>query len=66
MVSMWARTWAKQKVPALKEYLISAEVGPPPPEAKVAKLRAAMHVLSAQYGLPLIVPTPKRTGTDEQ
>jgi hypothetical protein len=52
-VAIWAKTTTKKKVPPLADYLIAAEVEADPATAKTDRLRAAMHVLSAQYGLPL-------------
>ena len=52
-VAIWARTTTKKKVPPLADYLIAAEVEATRPPPRPNRLRAAMHVLSAQYGLPL-------------
>jgi hypothetical protein len=52
-VSMWATATTKHRVPALQTYLIAADPAPAPQAAKVAKMRSALSVLSAQYGIPL-------------
>ena len=52
-MAIWARTTTKKKVPPLADYLVAAEVEADPATAKTDRLRSAMHVLSAQYGLPL-------------
>jgi hypothetical protein len=50
---MWAQTMNKHRVPPLADYLLAADPAPPSPAAKVAKMRSALSVLSAQYGIPL-------------
>ena len=52
-VSMWATATSKRKMPKLETYLITAEAAADAPTAKFAKLRSALSVLSAQYGIPL-------------
>lgn len=59
---MWARTTTKQRVPPLKDYLIADEPTDTPAD-KTAALRAAMHVISAQFGLPLRTAT-RKAGAD--
>jgi hypothetical protein len=51
---MWARAQSKNRVPPLADYLVARE--PPTPESpttKIAKLRSALEVLSAQTGIPI-------------
>lgn len=55
---MWAQTMNKHRVPALQTFLITPDPVPDRPDEKVAKMRSALHVLSAQYGIPLRTPTP--------
>lgn len=53
-MSIWATATTKRRVPKLDTYLIAA--APPaadPVARKVAKMGAALAVLSAQYGIPL-------------
>jgi len=50
---MWATAMSKHRVPALSTYLITATPAAAAPEHKVAKMRSALSVLSAQYGIPL-------------
>jgi hypothetical protein len=50
---MWAQTMNKHRVPPLQSFLISAEAAAPTTVEKVAKMRSALSVLSAQYGIPL-------------
>jgi hypothetical protein len=52
-VSIWATATTKKRVPPLQPYLIAADPAPPTPARKVAKMRSALAVLSAQYGIPL-------------
>lgn len=43
----------KHRVPPLSQFLIAATPAAESPDQKVAKMRSALHVLSAQYGIPL-------------
>jgi hypothetical protein len=43
----------KKRVPPLQSYLVTATPGPETAAGKVAKMRGALSVLSAQYGIPL-------------
>jgi len=52
-VAMWATATTKHRLPPLDRYLIPRDPAPAGPEAQAAKLRSALHVLSAQYGIPL-------------
>ena len=52
----------KKRVPPLRDYLIAADPAPERPEQKVAKMRSALSVLSAQYGIPLRTPAPPSEG----
>jgi len=52
-VAIWAKTTTTKKVPPLADYLVAAEAEADPATAKTDRLRAAMQILSAQYGLPL-------------
>jgi len=53
VVSIWVATQNKKRMPPLRDYLVTDQPDEAAPDAKLNKLRAAMHVLSAQYGLPL-------------
>lgn len=53
---MWAQTMNKHRVPALQPFLIAADPAPESPATKVARMRSALSVLSAQYGIPLRTP----------
>jgi hypothetical protein len=52
-VAIWARAQSKSRMPPLADYLIRREPEAVSPETKVAKLRSALEVLSAQTGIPL-------------
>jgi len=52
-VSIWARAQSKNRLPPLGDYLIRRDPAPEPQAAKMAKLRSALEVLSAQTGIPL-------------
>ena len=56
---MWATATTKRRVPKLEPYLIAAAPVAEPEARKVAKMGAALAVLSAQYGIPL---RPRREG----
>jgi len=40
-------------MPPLRDYLVADQPDGAAPDAKLNSIRAAMHVLSAQYGIPL-------------
>jgi hypothetical protein len=56
---MWATATTKRRVPKLEAYLIAAQPQAEPKARRVAKMGAALAVLSAQYGIPL---RPRREG----
>jgi hypothetical protein len=57
VVAIWAQTRSKKRLPALASLLVREGPGPSPKE-KVAKMRGALDILSAQYGIPLRPLTP--------
>ena len=63
---MWAQTMNKHRVPPLQTYLIAADPAPERPAAKVARMKSALAVLSAQYGIPLRTPAPPAPKEDRR
>jgi hypothetical protein len=61
VVAIWAQTRSKKKLPPLASLLVREGTGPSPKE-KVAKMRSALDILSAQYGIPLRPLTPSDGG----
>jgi len=58
IVAIWAQTRSKKRLPALASLLVGEDRAPSPKE-KVAKMRGALDILSAQYGIPLRPVTPR-------
>jgi hypothetical protein len=53
-VAIWARAQTKHRMPPLADYLVTRDPPvPDSPQTKIAKLRSALEVLSAQTGIPL-------------
>ena len=61
-MTIWAQATSKKRVPPLATFLIAATPEPEAPAHKVAKMRSALSVLSAQYGIPL---RPRSAPADE-
>jgi hypothetical protein len=61
IVAIWAQTRSKKRLPPLASLLVSEDRAPSAKE-KVAKMRGALDILSAQYGIPLRPVTPQNGG----